>query len=183
MTRWIFAVALVLLVWPWTASAQGTSAYRVDAQRSSLEFGVRGPIGRIAATMRFAGGTIIIAPSGQILSAEIIVDATSLNAPGFVKGRLAGSKGLDVAKHPRMVFRATQVTQRGGEITIAGDLTMRGVTKPARFSGTIRGPNAGLLAINVSAEVDRTAWGITAGRPLYSRRANVGITLNARGGA
>lgn len=157
-----------------------TAAFQVVSGQSSLTFSVKSPIGGLTAGMEFASGRIVVGPQGQILSAQIAVDATSLAAAGFVRRRLSGKAGFHLEAHPQIAFRATRVTQRGGEIAIDGDLTIKGTTQPARFTGTARGPQGGRLSLNVSATVDRTAYGITAGRPLYSRNATVAIALVAQ---
>lgn len=177
-------VALPLLLFAaGLAHAEGTKSYSVDARSSTLKFTARSMVGSASATMAFKGGTIVTGPTGQILTAQIVVDAASLSGSGLVHNQLAGRSGFDIASHPEILFRATEVTQRGSQITIAGELTMRGVTQPSVFAGTISGPNAGLIALTMSAELDRTKWGLTAGRPLYSRKAKVAIQLNAAGGA
>lgn len=176
--RWWAAVLAVVLLAS-AAAAQSTTRYTVNAPASRLDLTVRSPIGGQSLSMRFQSGTVVVGAGGQVLSAQIVVDATSMSGSGFFRDRLAGPSGLDIARHPRITFRATQVTQRGSEITINGDLTVRGVTRPVRFDGTISGLGSPRASLNARARIDRTAFGITAGRPLYSRRATVTITLVA----
>jgi polyisoprenoid-binding protein YceI len=53
-----------------------------------------------------------------------------------------------------------------GTTTVRGDLTIKGTTLPVTGTGTIAGPVVGLagrelVAVDLEAEVDRTAFGLT----------------------
>ena len=50
-----------------------------------------------------------------------------------------GSDFLDVAKHLQMVFQSTSSPRAGSGYTLAGNLTIKGVTQPVTFNTTHNG--------------------------------------------
>jgi polyisoprenoid-binding protein YceI len=101
---------------------------------------------------------------------EVSVPTDSLSTTNAaLDGELKGADWFDVARFPTITFRSTKVTVLGpGRASIAGDLTLHGVTRPvvleARFKGAA-GPNAILRAyvvgFDLTGEIKRSDFGIT----------------------
>lgn len=97
---------------------------------------------------------------------------------------LKGADFFDVARFQTATFTSTQVRTTGQRARIAGDLTLRGVTRPvvldARFIGAGDNPR-GNKALNVGFEattrISRSAFGITYGAPATGDA--VDLTINA----
>lgn len=91
---------------------------------------------------------------------------------------------FDAAKFPEGKFVSTKVTVTGTTATIAGDLTLKGVTKPvvlnARFVGAGNGP-MGAKKLNVgfaaTTSIKRSDFGIAYGIPMVSDK--VDLVINA----
>ena len=90
---------------------------------------------------------------------------------------------FDAAKFPEGKFVSTKVTVNGRNATIAGNLTLRGVTKPvvlqAHFTGggphpMSKKPNVGFSA---TTTVKRSDFGVSYGIPMVSD--DVKLTINA----
>ena len=84
-------------------------------------------------------------------------------------GHVKSGDFFDVEKYPTMTFKATTITD--DEIT--GDLTIKGVTKPATFSydfnGVATDPWGGTRAgFEASGEINRTDFGMTFNAALES---------------
>jgi polyisoprenoid-binding protein YceI len=89
---------------------------------------------------------------------------------------------FDSAKFPEGKFVSTKVTVKGTTATIAGNLTLKGVTKPAvlnaHFIGAGPGPmpphktNVGFAA---TTSVKRSDFGISYGVPLVSDKVDLAI--------
>jgi len=82
-------------------------------------------------------------------------------------GHVKSGDFFDVEKYPTMTFKATTITD--DEIT--GDLTIKGVTKPATFSydfnGVATDPWGGTRAgFEASGEINRNDFGMTFNAPL-----------------
>jgi polyisoprenoid-binding protein YceI len=72
---------------------------------------------------------------------------------------------FDVQRTPRVSFESTSIRRDGDELTVEGELEIRGVTQRVTLAGTIAGPVEGpageKLGISLETVVDRTAFGIT----------------------
>jgi len=97
-------------------------------------------------------------PTGSLSTTNAVLDDT-----------LKGADWFDVAKFPTMTFTSSKVTAAGpGRASIAGDLTLHGITKPivleARFKG-VAGPNAILKAYTIgfdlTGKIRRSDFGIS----------------------
>lgn len=90
---------------------------------------------------------------------------------------------FDAARFPEGRFTATSVKVNGTNATIAGNLTLKGVTKPvvldARFVGAAANPMSKKLNIGFQATttIQRSAFGISYGIPMVSDA--VRLTINA----
>jgi len=98
---------------------------------------------------------------------------------------------LDVAHHPEITFVSTAVEPTGeGTATVAGELTIKGVTNPVTLDATLNaiGPNPfnaeqEIAGFTLTGEIDRTAFGIGFGAPAIG--AVMPVTINVeltRGG-
>lgn len=90
---------------------------------------------------------------------------------------------FDAAKFPTGKFVSTKVTVNGTNATIAGDLTLKGVTKPVVLQARLTGggphpmskkPNVGFTA---TTTVKRSEFGVSYGIPMVSD--DVKIVINA----
>ena len=101
--------------------------------------------------------------AATVASVEVPIDQ--------LKGHLQAPDFFDAEAHPRIEFSADELDQDGGELTVNGKLTLRGVTQPVAATGTIAGPTQYLdgkerIAIELTTTIDRTAYGIDWNAPL-----------------
>jgi polyisoprenoid-binding protein YceI len=72
---------------------------------------------------------------------------------------------FDAERFPRVSFASTEVRRHGGEITVEGELEIRGVKQPVALTGTIAGPVAGpageKIGLHLETAIDRTSFGMT----------------------
>jgi polyisoprenoid-binding protein YceI len=122
-----------------------------------------------------ASGSLKLDPKNPAASQlEVSVPVASVaTTNATLDGELKGADWLDAAKYPAMTFHSTKVTVTGpGRATVAGDLTLHGVTKPvvldARFKGA--GPNpmtkAYTVGFDATGRIKRSAFGVTKYVPL-----------------
>ena len=82
---------------------------------------------------------------------------------------LRSARFFNADSFPTITFVSRSVAQKGDSLTIAGDLTMRGVTKPVVLKGTVLGvmpgerPRAGF---EVAATLNRLDYGVAWNRLL-----------------
>ena len=72
---------------------------------------------------------------------------------------------FDVQRTPRVSFGSTSIRRVGDELTVDGELEIRGAKQPVTLTGTIAGPVQGpageKLGITLETVIDRTSFGIT----------------------
>ena len=98
--------------------------------------------------------------SGSVEVASIDVKDENLAA------HLQGPDFFDAENHPKITFRSSRITLDGDRAEIEGELTMRGVTKPIRATGTVSGPTEDFmgntrLGFTFETTVNRHDFGVS----------------------
>ena len=172
MKRLVFVTGILALAAP-LALAQ-TSTWTSDPAHSEVDFSithmsisnVHGRFGKVAATILYNEADVTKSSVTATIGADTVdtgVDQrnTHLKSPDF----------FDVANFPTATFTSTSVTKNGNKLTIAGSLTLHGVTKPVVLeaegpTGPVPGmdhkPHAGFSA---TTTIKRTDFGIGAKFP------------------
>jgi polyisoprenoid-binding protein YceI len=80
-------------------------------------------------------------------------------------GHLQSPDFFDAEQHPELRFASKRIERDGDAVTIEGELTLRGVTRPVAITGTVVGPTPDAygnerLAFDVETIVDRRDFGI-----------------------
>ena len=81
-------------------------------------------------------------------------------------GHLKSADFFDAENHPKLTFKASSLSKlEDGNYEIAGDLTIKGVTKfvklPAEFSGLMTDPWGNTKAgLNIYGKINRKDWGL-----------------------
>ena len=103
------------------------------------------------------------------------VASVSFDEPQLV-GHLQSPDFFDAEQFPELRFASKTIERSGDAVTIQGELTLRGVTKPVTISGTVVGPtpDAGIdggiqrIAFDIETKVERSDFGIDWNRELPS---------------
>ncbi len=80
-------------------------------------------------------------------------------------GHLLAPDFFDAERHPQLRFSAEQIALDGEVVTVDGEITIKGVTKPVTVTGTAVAPVTDYLGnerigLKVEATVDRTEFGV-----------------------
>lgn len=123
---------------------------------------------------------------------EVTIQADSIDTGNATRdAHLRSADFLDVENNPTITFRSTGTEVRGDrDLVVAGDLTIRGVTRPVRlepeFLGLSKDPwGKEIMAFSARTEIDREEFGMTwnqaleAGGVLVSRKIQVEIDVEA----
>lgn len=78
---------------------------------------------------------------------------------------------FDVERHPELTFASNSIERSGDDVTVRGDIAIRGTTKPVQLSGTISGPftdgfERERLNVKLETTVDRTDFSLNWNMPL-----------------
>jgi polyisoprenoid-binding protein YceI len=166
--------------------------WAVDPAHSTLEFRVRhAGVARVRGVFRTFEGALDIAPDGT-LSATGWVAAASLDTGLAARDEhLRSSDFFDAARHERLTFSSTAVSIGAhGEITVRGDLTIRGVTREIELRGEILGTGrdderAERVGLELTARIDRRDYGLTwnaavdGGGLLVGNRVDIALEISA----
>jgi polyisoprenoid-binding protein YceI len=103
--------------------------------------------------------------SGSVKTTSIVVKDENLAA------HLQGPDFFDAENHPEITFSSDELRIDGDDVTLIGELTIKGVTKPITAKGEIAGPAqhpAGHEALGFTLEttIDRTEFGVSWNAPL-----------------
>ena len=187
--RWLQAplLLLTLLAPLLVGAAQPTYRYQIDPARSlvSAKVGFFGIASKTAQFPRMTGQIALSPQRLDTIDLDVELDARRLQAGDSVTlGRLKGRDFFDVERHPTVRFAGRNMTMTGATTaTVAGEVTARGVTRPAILSVTFRDPPAkvsGRDAVEFSARtvIDRREFGMTTYSAVVGRK--VAITIQAR---
>lgn len=151
------------------SSLDGT--WKSDPVHSALYFSVRhsvvatfrGVVDDFDATLTASGDDIRL--EGTAKAASVVTKDDNLT------GHLRSPDFFDVDRYPEVQLRSTRVARTGDDVTVDADLTLRGVTKPVTFTGTMRGPVGGAFGgekagVDLDATVDRTEFGMEWNAPM-----------------
>ena len=116
-------------------------------------------------TINLSDGQVDI-KDGVITSGEFIIDMSSITVldiedaenNGKLKGHLSSDDFFGIENHPTATFSVTE----GKMGKMGGDLTIKGITKPANMTYMIVSNDAG-HSINGTTTIDRTAYDIQYG--------------------
>ena len=89
-----------------------------------------------------------------------------------LQAHLLSPEFFDAERHPVVGFSG-DLNRDGDNVTVEGEITIKGVTKPATLSGTIVGPSVDhfgktRVGLKLQTTVDRTAFDIKWNMPLPS---------------
>ena len=80
---------------------------------------------------------------------------------------------FDAERFPQLSFEANEISRSGDDLTIAGELTLKGHTEPVEITGHINDPapdpyGGERFGLQLEAKVDRTQFGLNWNNPLPS---------------
>jgi polyisoprenoid-binding protein YceI len=154
-----------------TALPAGT--YRLDPVHSSAGFAVKH---MVVATFRGRfddfDATLTVDDAGhRSLSGVVQVGSIDVKDENL-KAHLGSPDFFDLERYPEIRFEASEIEiGEQGELTVAGDLTIRDQTQRVESIGTISGPTVTFgdvtkIGLTLETVIDRTAYGLSWNAPL-----------------
>ena len=139
---------------------------RVDFEVSYLAGTFKGEFHEIGAELSVDGERASLEGTAKVASVDVKDENLSahLQSPDF----------FDAERHPELRFAAEDIRLDGdGNVSVDGELTIRGVTRPVQVTGTVTAPIVDAygndrIGLNLTAGVDRTEFGVDWNQPLPS---------------
>lgn len=138
-------LALAFVTWMALAGPAAAADYVIDTKgaHASINFRVKhlGFSWLVGRFDTFSGSFTFDDKNPSASKVAVEIDAASVNSNHAERDKhLRSPDFLDVAKFPKASFVSREVKAKdGGGMTIAGDLTLRGVTKPVTIDAEIIG--------------------------------------------
>ncbi|GGN28667.1 polyisoprenoid-binding protein [Lentzea pudingi] len=148
--------------------------FAADPAHSSFTFAVKHmTISLFRASFDDVEAQVVASEDGIRFEGAVRVESVSIRTPAEFRDKVVnGADFFDGKNHPEMKFRSTDVELRDdGTAIVDGELTIKGITKPFKATGTyelpVEDPFGGTrAAIALEATVDRREWGLTWQMPL-----------------
>lgn len=142
--------------------------WNVDSTHALVEFSVKHmAISTVKGHFKSFTATGETNEAGIPTSLEMEIDATSIFTNNDQRdGHLKSPDFFEVENHPTLNFRSTSITGAGDDLTIAGELTIKGVTKPITLRGelsqTVIDPWGNQrTSLAVTGKLSRAEFGLT----------------------
>jgi len=152
-----------------TIAPAGT--WSLDAVHSSVDFEVsylagtfKGGFDEIGADLTVDADRARLEGNAKVASVDVKDEnlTAHLQAPDF----------FDAEQYPELRFTAEDIRLDGdGQVSVAGELTIKGVTKPVTVTGTVTAPmvdpyGTERIGLNLTTKIDRTDFGVNWNNPL-----------------
>lgn len=102
------------------------------------------------------------------------VESISIRSPEQFRAHVLGAEFFDIENHPELTFTSSEVDLReDGTASVAGELTIKGITRPVQATGAWTAPAADAFGntrghLQLEAVVDRTEYDLNWNVPLPS---------------
>ena len=167
------AAALVAPVALAPASADAAT-YSIDGAHTNVGFKIRHlAVSWVRGHFGQPSGTVTIDDAGNLTAIDVTIPVDSIDTDNAKRdGHLKSPDFFDVAKHPNIKFKSSKVTKNGDAFEVAGDLTMKGVTKPVTrtvtdLTGEVQGPQGpAKRGASATATINREDFGVDWNKPL-----------------
>ena len=115
------------------------------------------------------------------------VKVETLQCFDLLRKRLFEEDFFDAGNHPNIKFESTSIEEQGNRLVVAGNLTMKGVTKPVRAEGRTHGTAQVFhpwsktihehMGVDLRLTIDRGDFGVSFNNELPDGRKNLGYTV------
>lgn len=171
-----------------TAQIASAATYQVDPVHSQIEFTVDHlVVFKVSGSFNEYQAEIEADPGTKSLqSATADIKVASIDTREAKRdGHLLSADFFDAENHPVMTFASKRVEGSGDNITVVGDLTIRGTTKEVALKGSFRGENTDpwgnvRAGFSASTTINRHDYGLSWNKALETGGFVVGdkVTIN-----
>jgi polyisoprenoid-binding protein YceI len=169
-----------------TLTSIPAGTYNIDAVHSNVGFEIKHlGIATVRGSFKKFAGTIV---DGHL---EGTVEVASVDTGQEQRdGHLQSPDFFDAAQFPEIKFSSTEVETSGDEITLVGDITIKGVTAPITLKGELaevaEDPQGNArIGFEVAGKIDRTDFGVNFnqilpnGTPGLSNTVKIIVSVSA----
>jgi polyisoprenoid-binding protein YceI len=140
--------------------------WQADPVHSDVGFGIDYMAGTFRGTFSKVAAEVV---DGRLRgSAEVA--SIQVKDPNL-EAHLQSPEFFDAERHPQLRFRSGEITRSGDQVTVEGELEIKGHTEPVELHGTIGEPagdpfGGERFGLRLTTTVDRTRFGLEWNNPL-----------------
>jgi polyisoprenoid-binding protein YceI len=151
-------------------TALPTGTWGTDKTHSTASFAIKYMVSTFRAEFADVDAQLDTTGDEPKLTGSVAPDSIQLKDENF-HAHLQSPEFFDTENHPRIAFESTAFRVDGDELVVAGDLTIKGDTRPIEARGTLTPAHEDpwgntRVGITLEAVVDRTHFGINWNNPL-----------------
>lgn len=155
--------------------------WNLDATHTDVDFTVRhAGISKVRGTFNAVEGSLVVAEDATASNVNITIDANSIDTGQPDRdGHIKSADFFETEAHPNMTFVSTELRgDAGSEFTLAGNLTIKGVTQPVELKAEFGGQTVDAFGMTragfeATGEISRKEFGITWNAPLQAAAGGV----------
>ena len=145
-----------------------TGTWNVDAVHSTVGFAVP----YLAGTFQGTFSDFEARLDDGVLRGSAEVGSVQVKDPNLA-AHLQSPDFFDAERFPQLSFEAREISRSGDDLTIAGELTLKGHTEAVEIKGHVNDPapdpyGGERFGLQLETTVDRTKFGLTWNNPLPS---------------
>jgi polyisoprenoid-binding protein YceI len=152
-------------------SVKAPSTWKIDPTHSELSFTIRHMVSKVRGQFDVWSGTIIADPADwSTASVEIVAQTSSIDTNNERRDAdLRSGNHFDAGANPTVTFRSTKITRFAGDsVTVAGNLTVHGITRPVMLRGRLAGmtgpPGKRRVGFEAETTINRKDYNMTWNR-------------------
>jgi polyisoprenoid-binding protein YceI len=151
-----------------TGQALPTGTWSADTIHSTVGFAVPYLVGTFQGTFSDFEARL----SDGVLRGTAEVASVQAKDPNL-EAHLQSPDFFDAERYPRLSFEARDISRSGDDLTIAGELTLKGHTEAVEIKGHVNDPapdpyGGERFGLQLETTVDRTKFGLNWNNPLPS---------------
>lgn len=181
-------LALLTALVAFTASVQAApETYVIDNSQTVANFSFS-YLGMSNKTHKFdkTSGKVVFDREAKTGSAEVTIDAASINTGiALFNSQMQSADFFDAANYPVITFKSSNMSLDGEQMSLAGDLTIKGVTKPVTLAVTRFKCNSGaalqsdVCLANATVTIKRSEFNMGKYAFLASNDVTLSLTIGA----
>ncbi|MCB0383559.1 MAG: YceI family protein [Psychroserpens sp.] len=157
-----FIMILAIIMTSFTTASEK----KVNIKDSSITWKGHKVTGTHDGTINLSEGTLMFDDNNNLTGGTFTIDMTSITVTDLeagsgkekLEGHLKSDDFFGVSNHKQAMFTINKVDGNNGTYRVYGDLTIKGITKPATFQMTVKDNTA-----TASFKIDRTKFDIRYG--------------------
>ena len=143
-----------------------TGTWNADPVHSDIAFAVDYMAGTFRGTFSKVEASLV---DGELRGAAEVA-SIQVKDPNL-EAHLQSPEFFDAERHPRLTFSSQAIERSGDQVTIRGELTLKGHSEPVELRGTITDPAPDpfgneRFGLELETVVDRTVFGLRWNNPL-----------------